>query len=104
MGGQLTEPLGQIRVAVSPLEDMVKNIVAAGGLGLLKPLAQHLSIAKNQIAKGNALGNIEGRAGRIADQLGGVGHAKQHKAQPCVGWVSCALIVERAQSGKEIVA
>ena len=101
---RLAQLLGQVRVAIRPVEDAVQDGCAAAGIGRLQALRQHDGILATEGAQRDLVADVEGRARAVFDQVGRRSHAQQHKGQALEVRVAGARIVHGADGGEEIVA
>ena len=96
------EALAQIGVAARPAEDP-----AQGTLGLIRRQGQTRrqggGLGGREIAQVDTLADVERSAFRIADQIGGGGHADQHERQAPQGRILGTGNIEVADRREEVV-
>src|SRR5215471_9874511 len=102
VGNCLAQPLRQIRMPAGPVQNALQK-AESESVVLSETLGQRCGFALNKVTQLDSSSNVEGGRPRIADQVGGAGHAHQAKCEAGECQVLCSIVVELPNSGKELV-
>ena len=101
-----TQPLGHVRVAVGPGEDLVepRGRVALGARDRGQAGGEGVEVSAGEVLQTDRSSDVKRRPIGIGDEVAGRGHAEQAEREALVVQALAAAIVQRAHRGEEVIA